>query len=211
MPAARRSLPAAPAADALRAFLAWWAAEPADDLRRLYVETFDFSRRTAARPDLLHARRPPPARRWRCCPAPPLRRRRASSWRARSCPTTCRWCWSSPRSTPQAGGRAAGRVPARDRAHPPRARARREPLRGRSSRRSAALLPELDATTSAPSCGAWPARARPASRGARALRPARGDARAGAPAPAACAGATPGARDEPRSTCCCGSSCPTPR
>ena len=41
------SLPSSPAADSLRAFLAWWAAEPVNDLRRRYVETFDFSRRTA--------------------------------------------------------------------------------------------------------------------------------------------------------------------
>jgi nitrate reductase delta subunit len=41
------ALPASPAADALRAFLAWWAAEPPERLRRRYVETFDFSRRTA--------------------------------------------------------------------------------------------------------------------------------------------------------------------
>ena len=44
---AAESLPASPASDALRAFLTWWAGEPADDLRRRYVETFDFSRRTA--------------------------------------------------------------------------------------------------------------------------------------------------------------------
>ena len=35
------------AAEQLRGFLSWWAAEPADALRRSYVETFDFSRRTA--------------------------------------------------------------------------------------------------------------------------------------------------------------------
>jgi nitrate reductase delta subunit len=45
--AAARRLPGSPGDDALRAFLDWWAREPADDLRRLYVETFDFSRRTA--------------------------------------------------------------------------------------------------------------------------------------------------------------------
>lgn len=41
------ALPASPARDALRSFLAWWVGEPADALRRTYVETFDFSRRTA--------------------------------------------------------------------------------------------------------------------------------------------------------------------
>jgi nitrate reductase delta subunit len=41
------SLPPSDATDALRAFVAWWAAEPPDALRRRYVETFDFSRRTA--------------------------------------------------------------------------------------------------------------------------------------------------------------------
>lgn len=45
--AAARDLPDSPGAGALRAFLGWWAREPADDLRRAYVETFDFSRRTA--------------------------------------------------------------------------------------------------------------------------------------------------------------------
>lgn len=44
---AAESLPASPAGDALRAFLDWWSDEPADDLQRSYVETFDFSRRTA--------------------------------------------------------------------------------------------------------------------------------------------------------------------
>ncbi|WP_217914173.1 nitrate reductase molybdenum cofactor assembly chaperone [Miltoncostaea marina] len=43
---AARALPASPARDALTAFLDWWAAEPADALRRRYVETFDLSRRT---------------------------------------------------------------------------------------------------------------------------------------------------------------------
>jgi nitrate reductase molybdenum cofactor assembly chaperone NarJ/NarW len=43
---AARSLPSSPGDDALRDFFDWWAREPADDLRRLYVETFDFSRRT---------------------------------------------------------------------------------------------------------------------------------------------------------------------
>ena len=45
--AAARSLPSSPGHDALRDVLDWWAREPADDLRRRYVETFDFSRRTA--------------------------------------------------------------------------------------------------------------------------------------------------------------------
>ncbi len=44
---AARSLPSSPGHDALRDFLDWWAQEPAGDLRRRYVETFDFSRRTA--------------------------------------------------------------------------------------------------------------------------------------------------------------------
>lgn len=41
-----RALPPSPARDALVGFLAWWAAEPPDALRRRYVETFDFSRRS---------------------------------------------------------------------------------------------------------------------------------------------------------------------
>lgn len=41
------SLPRSEAGDALRFFLAWWAEEPAEALCRRYVETFDFSRRTA--------------------------------------------------------------------------------------------------------------------------------------------------------------------
>lgn len=45
--AAAHALPDSPGVAELRAFLDWWAAEPADDLRRAYVETFDFSRRTA--------------------------------------------------------------------------------------------------------------------------------------------------------------------
>lgn len=40
-------LPSGAGEDSLRAFLAWWAAEDPDALRRLYVETFDFSRRTS--------------------------------------------------------------------------------------------------------------------------------------------------------------------
>jgi nitrate reductase delta subunit len=44
---AARALPPSAANDALRAFLAWWVSEPGDDLRRRYVDTFDFSRRTA--------------------------------------------------------------------------------------------------------------------------------------------------------------------
>jgi len=43
---AARSLPSSPGHDTLRDFLDRWAREPADDLRRRYVETFDFSRRT---------------------------------------------------------------------------------------------------------------------------------------------------------------------
>ncbi|MGD9696202.1 MAG: nitrate reductase molybdenum cofactor assembly chaperone [Thermoleophilia bacterium] len=35
------------ATEELRRFLSWWAAEPPDALSRRYVETFDFSRRTA--------------------------------------------------------------------------------------------------------------------------------------------------------------------
>ncbi len=35
-----------PARDALVAAARWWAAQPPDDLARLYVETFDFARRT---------------------------------------------------------------------------------------------------------------------------------------------------------------------
>jgi nitrate reductase molybdenum cofactor assembly chaperone NarJ/NarW len=44
---AAHALPDSPGVAELRGFLDWWAAEPADDLRRAYVETFDFSRRTA--------------------------------------------------------------------------------------------------------------------------------------------------------------------
>ncbi len=45
--AAALPLPSGAGEDALRAFLAWWAAEDPAELRRLYVETFDFSRRTS--------------------------------------------------------------------------------------------------------------------------------------------------------------------
>ena len=41
------ALPSGIGEDGLRAFLAWWAAEDPDELQRLYVETFDFSRRTS--------------------------------------------------------------------------------------------------------------------------------------------------------------------
>ena len=41
------ALPSGVGEDGLRAFLAWWAAEDPEELRRLYVETFDFSRRTS--------------------------------------------------------------------------------------------------------------------------------------------------------------------
>ncbi len=47
MARAAAALPASNGNDTLRAFLAWWAAEPGDALQRSYVETFDFSRRTA--------------------------------------------------------------------------------------------------------------------------------------------------------------------
>lgn len=36
-----------PAGEALRAFVEWWAAQPAGALQREYTSTFDFSRRTA--------------------------------------------------------------------------------------------------------------------------------------------------------------------
>jgi nitrate reductase delta subunit len=42
-----RGLPDGPGREPLRAFLDWWAREPADALRRRYVETFDLSRRTS--------------------------------------------------------------------------------------------------------------------------------------------------------------------
>jgi nitrate reductase delta subunit len=42
-----RGLPDGPARAPLVAFLDWWAREPADALRRRYVETFDLSRRTS--------------------------------------------------------------------------------------------------------------------------------------------------------------------
>lgn len=45
--AAAAALPAGAGEDGLRTFLSWWAAEDADTLRRVYVETFDFSRRTS--------------------------------------------------------------------------------------------------------------------------------------------------------------------
>ena len=45
--AAALALPSGAGEDALRAFLAWWAREDPAELRRLYVETFDFSRRTS--------------------------------------------------------------------------------------------------------------------------------------------------------------------
>jgi len=44
---ASRLLRHGPGEDGLRAFLSWWAAEDPEELRRLYVETFDFSRRTS--------------------------------------------------------------------------------------------------------------------------------------------------------------------
>ena len=47
MLAAALALPSGSGEDALRAFLAWWAAEDPAELRRVYVETFDFSRRTS--------------------------------------------------------------------------------------------------------------------------------------------------------------------
>jgi len=42
-----RGLPDGPGREPLVAFLDWWANEPADALRRRYVETFDLSRRTS--------------------------------------------------------------------------------------------------------------------------------------------------------------------
>jgi nitrate reductase delta subunit len=42
-----RALPDGPGRDPLVAFMGWWAHEPADALRRRYVETFDLSRRTS--------------------------------------------------------------------------------------------------------------------------------------------------------------------
>lgn len=44
---AANALTPSAATEELRDFLSWWAAEPADALRKSYVETFDFSRRTA--------------------------------------------------------------------------------------------------------------------------------------------------------------------
>jgi nitrate reductase molybdenum cofactor assembly chaperone NarJ/NarW len=45
--AAADALPRGEGEDLLRAFLTWWAGEDPAELRRLYVETFDFSRRTS--------------------------------------------------------------------------------------------------------------------------------------------------------------------
>lgn len=45
--AASRALPVGVGEEGLRAFLAWWAAEDSDELRRVYVQAFDFSRRTS--------------------------------------------------------------------------------------------------------------------------------------------------------------------
>lgn len=42
-----RALPPGAVRDGLLAFLGWWARQPADALRRRYVETFDLSRRTS--------------------------------------------------------------------------------------------------------------------------------------------------------------------
>ncbi len=98
--AAARSLPRSPGHDALRDALDWWAREPADDLRRRYVETFDFSRRTAL--DLTYYTHGD--RRQRGLALLALRRRYDAAGprprRDRSCPTTSRWCWSSPPSIP---------------------------------------------------------------------------------------------------------------
>ena len=47
-----RDLPPGPGREQLLAFLDWWAREPADALRRRYVETFDLSRRTS--PDMTY-------------------------------------------------------------------------------------------------------------------------------------------------------------
>lgn len=44
---ATAELPPSPARDSLSAFLSWWLAQPPGDLQRAYVDTFDFSRRTA--------------------------------------------------------------------------------------------------------------------------------------------------------------------
>lgn len=41
------ALAPSPAGETLRAFVSWWAAQPADALQREYTSTFDFSRRTA--------------------------------------------------------------------------------------------------------------------------------------------------------------------
>ena len=97
----RRRCPPSPAADALRDFLAWWAARARRRrCARRYVETFDFSRRTAL--DLTYYTHGD--RRQRGLALLALRRRydaAGSSWTAPSCRTTCRWCSSSRRSTPR--------------------------------------------------------------------------------------------------------------
>jgi nitrate reductase molybdenum cofactor assembly chaperone NarJ/NarW len=44
--ATARAMPSSPGIDELRHFSAWWAARHGDRLQMLYVETFDFARRT---------------------------------------------------------------------------------------------------------------------------------------------------------------------
>ena len=44
---AAEELPAGPQGDAVRAFARWYRGVPGDELQAVYVETFDFSRRTA--------------------------------------------------------------------------------------------------------------------------------------------------------------------
>ena len=135
------ALPASPARDALRSFLAWWVGEPADALRRTYVETFDFSRRTAL--DLTYYTHGD--RRQRGLALLDLRRRYDGAGLDAGGPRAARPPSGRAgvrRPRPRGRRRDPRRLPARDRADQALAGARREPL-CRPSRCVCLALPDL--------------------------------------------------------------------
>ena len=113
-----------------------WETTASAAVQNHYVEIFDLSRRHTLYLVVLDRRRHPPTRRG-------ADRRSSSataapaSWSTptASCPTTCRWCWSTrPDGRPERRRRAAAGVPAQSRAAPVGAGRQAHPVRRRGRR-----------------------------------------------------------------------------
>ena len=124
-----------------------------------YVDVFDLTPQARALPVLLDRRRHPPPRRG----AGPVQERHtgpaaSSSTPTASCPTTCRWCWSSRRvADPEAGRELLQDVPPQPRAAADRAgRRSRAPYAG-VRRRRVRDAARASRRPTAPPCRRWSA------------------------------------------------------